>query len=205
MIFIQAHNEAGLDEGKFRSYVDALNVFAHHVSQAWRLCNVSVSTQQLQRNAWNLRFVQSLETSGALGYHDEEGIRPEMLVGVSECEKYGVAVSSCAAHEVAEALVDPHLNLSAFDERSKFWALEVGDPVQDQSYEINGVEVSNFVKPNWSNPKASFELDHLGNLTRPFEISSGGYAQWLDINEPRKGWQSSGAELPPLRRKRRSP
>lgn len=203
MIFIQAHNEAGIDSGKFSSWVDALNVFAHHVSDAWRLSNVSVSTLQLHRGAWNLRFVESLETEGALGYHDEEGIRPEMLVGASECNKYGVSMSSCAAHEVAEALVDPHLNLSAFDGRSKFWALEVGDPVQDQSYEINGVEVSNFVKPNWANPAAKWEFDHLGTLTRPFQISKGGYSQFVDLREPSKGWQNVGAELPIVKRKRK--
>lgn len=204
MIHVYATNEAGLPDDEFRSTVDALFSFAADVGRAWHLCYVAVSTIRATKGDWRLRFVPSLsEAPGALGYHDEEGIRPDMLIGVSECERAGVSVSSCAAHELAEALVDPHINAASFDGRSKFWATEVGDPVQDESYEIKGIEVSNFVKPNWFNPDATGNFDFLGTRTQPFTISPGGYAQYVDLNDPEAGWKQVGAELSvPAPRKR---
>jgi len=66
------------------------------------------------------------------------------------------------------------------------WAAEVGDPVQDGSYQIAFFDtnkvlasrpVSNFVFPAWKDPQATAgPYDQLGVLTAPFTLSSKGYA-----------------------------
>ena len=59
------------------------------------------------------------------------------------------------------------------------YALEVADPVQDDHYNIDGIAVSNFTYPDYWNPwgrkTRSRKLDHLGRVTRAFEVREGGY------------------------------
>lgn len=167
-----------------------------HIAKAWGLAQVGISRKVPGLADWQLVFLDDSDQAGALGYHDDlsTGL-PLMRVFVRTCRQDRVSESSCASHEVAEALVDPYLNTASFDGRSKFWATEVGDPVQRGSYSVLGVEVSNFVTPAWFNPNATRGFDHLGQVSAPFQVATGGYSQFLDITNPSKGWQQIGEEL----------
>ena len=56
------------------------------------------------------------------------------------------------------------------------------DPVESDSYKVNGIDVSNFVTPTWfklpqvaGTPDGRF--DFLQNTNKPFELDSGGYME----------------------------
>lgn len=88
------------------------------------------------------------------------------------------SVSSDLSHELLETAVDPFVNLWADMPNGKSEvAREVCDPVQDESYEIDGVAVSSWVYPAWFNDRLPVgePVDKLGSLSRPFTRTSGGY------------------------------
>ena len=90
------------------------------------------------------------------------------------------AISVTASHEVLEMLGDPAANEYCFNGHRSLWSREVCDAVQADSYDIVAggmrVAMSNFVLPAFFNPWSSGPFDHLGVLTEPFSIASGGYA-----------------------------
>ena len=90
------------------------------------------------------------------------------------------AISVTASHEVLEMLGDPAANEYCFNGQRTLWSREVCDAVQANSYSIvaggKRVAVSNFVLPAFFNPWAPAPYDHLGILTAPFSIATGGYA-----------------------------
>ncbi len=67
-------------------------------------------------------------------------------------------------------------------------ALEVGDPVENDSYEIKiskkPVAVSNFVLDAWFDPQASLttQRDYMNVTSGPMQMSAGGYMVVLDYN-----------------------
>ena len=100
-----------------------------------------------------------------------------------------------ATHEICEMAVDPWLNSAYQDSQGTFWAGEVCDPVEDDQYgyQINGIQVTDFVTPNWfGHPHAVGDIDYRKQARTAFEVLSGGYAQKFD---PRQGWvQITGAK-----------
>lgn len=91
-------------------------------------------------------------------------------------------------HETAEMAVNPLLSLWYPGPKGYDYSGEVCDPVQTQSYEreVRGlgrrvtVTLPNFVYPAYFGLKTGdsqidSRLDHLGRLSRPFEIARGGY------------------------------
>lgn len=131
----------------------------------------------------------SPDQEGCLGYHleDDEGnvvgetFASPVLDNGGTVLKDGdkISVASVLAHEIIEAFLDPDINqwVSFGDEEV---ALEAGDPVQGDSYDIalpDGtlVSVSNFVTPNWFDPEASSDFDYCNKVSRPFTLSAGGY------------------------------
>lgn len=121
------------------------------------------------------------DQAGALGWHTKDGsnvygrvfVRPVLDNGgtVSTGE---LSVSAVLSHEVMETFCDSAVNLWA-DQGPRAIAYEVGDPVEADSYEIDGIAVSNFVLPAWFDPQAGPPYDYLGNLTAPFSMTPGGY------------------------------
>src|SRR5262245_24947892 len=62
--------------------------------------------------------------------------------------------------------------------RAALVAYEVCDPVQADSYRIDGVPVSDFVTPEWFEPErepGSLKFSFRDSVTRPFELADGGY------------------------------
>jgi hypothetical protein len=90
--------------------------------------------------------------------------------------------------------VDPWLNSAYQDATGMFWAGEVCDPVQDDTYGywIGDVLVTDFVTPNWfGHSHALSRMDVQDHANTPFQILSGGYAQRFQAG---RGWvQVTGA------------
>jgi hypothetical protein len=88
-------------------------------------------------------------------------------------------VSVSASHELVEMLVDPAINMwtSGPDEKLMY-AYESADPVEELTFKVNGIEMSDFVYPAYyevfRKPK-SVKFDHLNKVTKPFQILHGGY------------------------------
>lgn len=136
-----------------------------------------------------LRKVPTID--GALGFHDRQPDgTPVLYVFPELCAQDKSSWSSCLSHEVLEALADPGLNAAVQDKSGKFWAVEVCDQVEQDTYRIDGIEVSNFnLRANFAPTGAPGEkFDHLGLQKIAGEVRPGGYSQWFD---PTKGWQQT--------------
>jgi hypothetical protein len=89
----------------------------------------------------------------------------------------GLSVSAVLSHEVCEWFGDRFVNLWADDGRGTEYAVELCDPVEQDSYEIAGVAVSNFVTKRYFDrlcPKG-MQVDYLNKLTAPYSMTKGGY------------------------------
>jgi hypothetical protein len=129
---------------------------------------------------WGMLFLDDADEPGALGYHalTSEGL-PLSKVFVKTTVDDGQKVSVTAAHELAEMLVDPGIQLGAIGPDGMTWyAYEMSDAVEREEFTVNGVAMSNFVYPAWFEAfrrPGSVKFDHLGTCRRPFELRPGGY------------------------------
>ena len=139
---------------------------------------------------WLLGVYDNSDQAGALGYHTVtvQG-QPIMKVFAKDTIAAGDLVSVTVSHELLEALADPMTTLAFQDGSGKFWAGEVGDPVEADAdgYLINGVTVSDFILPSWFGGSGPFDFQN--KITAAFGLSPGGYAQFLDPNNAGAGWQ----------------
>jgi hypothetical protein len=128
---------------------------------------------------WRFIYFDTADTAGALGYHDltDEG-QPLTKVFVKTTLAAGELVSVTAAHELFEMVIDPIANLWAEAADGTEYAYEMSDPVEEDTFLVDGVPISNFVHPSWFEPfkhPPGTKFDHLGKLTKPFSMTKGGY------------------------------
>lgn len=132
---------------------------------------------------------------GALGYHDRSpsGLPlVKVFPLLDEPRNLPVTIS----HEVLETMVDPEGNVAFQAPDGTFWAGEISDGPEGDSYFIDGIRVSNFtLPPYWTHVAGAAKLDWMGLCTTPLEIRPGGYNQSWD---PNSGWNMS--ESPKARR-----
>lgn len=139
--------------------------------------------------AWWVVFLDNSDQADDLAYHDltSEGL-PLSKVFVKTLREDKASISVGATHEICEMAVDPWLNGAYQGPTNIFWAGEICDPVEDDSYgyEIGGVLVTDFVTPNWFALKSvGPAIDFRGHASKAFEVLSGGYAQKYEHN---RGW-----------------
>ncbi len=132
-----------------------------------------------------LVLFDNADQAGALGYHDEtpQGM-PYGRVFVHDILDNGGTIATGAnsvpvtlSHELVEMIGNESVNRWADMGDGAEVAYELCDPVESDSYDIDGVPLSNFVLPAWfdSNAPSDALYDKLGRLTRPLTITSGGY------------------------------
>lgn len=121
------------------------------------------------------------DVPGAAGYHDEsdDGI-PFIKIFTfdgSSATTGRDAVSVTLSHEGCELTGDAPANKWADGPDGADYAFELCDPVEGDTYEIDGVAMSNFVYPAYFDPKAApgAKLDYLEKLSAPFSMTPGGY------------------------------
>ena len=134
------------------------------------------------------------DVDDALGYHDanNSGI-PYSFVFTELAKQLGESWSVTLSHEALELIGDPQVNLlvqgphPADKKRIVFHWFEMCDAVQDESYEVDGVEVSNFVLPLYFtlDEQAGGRNDFLGHAhggkkLRSFGLNPGGYVGFFD-------------------------
>ena len=132
---------------------------------------------------WRFVLADTIDAAGALGYHTVRGVTPTAIIDVKLCMDDGVSWTSCLSHEVLEALADPFCNLTWPYPGGRSVAYEVGDPVERDGYDIDGVNLSNFVTPAWFKGGPG-PYDFLNVLSAPLTLSKGGYIAVHDAS----GW-----------------
>jgi len=156
--------------------------------------------------SWWGVFLDDSDQAGALAYHDltNEGLPiSKVFVKTITADKSSVSVG--ASHELCEMAVDPWLNSAYQDPQGIFWAGEVCDPVEDDSYgyQIGGVLVSDFVTPNWfAHQHSQSTIDFKGHARAAFAVLSNGYAQKFD---PASGWVQVNGSRAKLSERIRTP
>lgn len=137
------------------------------------------------------------QIQGALGEHALDGA--DILLDL--CQKYGQDWRSTASHEVIEARTDRRLHACIELDDGSIWDKEACDRVEAESYDVDGVPLSNFNTPEAFEPPPAGSpapsvggaYDWMGTSTKPNEVRQGGYAQQYT---PGQGWQQVGAMRP---------
>lgn len=144
-------------------------------------------------DAYLLGVFDDADQAGALGYHDlARNGQPLGKVFAKTTQTFGGLWTVTFSHELLEIIVDPNINLAAFDEDAgRAYMYEVCDAVEADNlgYAIDGVTVSDFVLPGW------FEPMHVGKHEKfafkskvdgPFKLLPGGYIGYYDL--AKGGW-----------------
>lgn len=184
---IDQSTKSGYDDNKGTAVAGALaHQLRYHVQKSYRYTAAPVvwlgkNPGLVPAGAWPIYILDDPDTAGALGYHDlDPQGNPYGRIFVTPTLDAGVSLSSVLSHEVIEAFVDPHANLWADANHGISYAYEACDAVENSSYLIHGIEVSNFVTRQWFDPNdTTGKVDWLGHLSKPFTMESGGYVIYM--------------------------
>jgi hypothetical protein len=116
------------------------------------------------------------------GVHLDFGMRPLALI------KPGDDVSVAISHEILEILVDSNGERTVAAPSVKpgqgpvEYLVEICDPPEHESYEHDGVDVSDFCTPYYYEalPRPGVAYSHTRAITRPLEVLYKGYLSWRD-------------------------
>ncbi len=139
-----------------------------------------ITTADFQQGAWAIVFLDNADQPGALAYHDltPDGL-PESKVFVKTTLANNDLVSVSASHELVEMLVDPATNMmTTGPDPNLIYAYESADPVEQLSFDVDGIQMSDFVYPAYFETfrqPGSVQFDSMNKVTQPFQILSGGY------------------------------
>lgn len=160
----------------FSKLINALQTWAQLFARFWGItCKLEVANS-LAPGCWGMVFSDDADVAQALGYHTTtpDGY-PLMHNFVRTSILNNALVSVAASHELGEALADPCCNLAAFGPGNLVYAYEVCDPVQRETFKVQGIVMSDFVLPAWFESFPRQRYDYLERCKRPFEIRPGGY------------------------------
>ena len=138
-----------------------------------------------------LYVVREADIEGALGYHAaNNGGTPYGFVFLDIAEQIGEPWTVTLSHEALELIADPLTNLLAagphprYPSRLVFHWLEMANAVQDSTYLINGVAVSDFVLPHYftvdEEPKRPNRYLSTAPNLPSFGVAAGGYVGFYD-------------------------
>jgi hypothetical protein len=221
---IACFNKATIGLGvDFDDLIAAMQVYVDKfVAPVWGTPAQLVKTTGFQKGAWAIVFLDDADQPGALAYHDltPDGL-PESKVFVKTTLDNHDLVSVSASHELVEMLVDPAINLMTTGPNPKLvYAYESADPVEALSFDVDGIQMSDFIYPSYfeefHKPRA-VQFDQLDKVTKPFQILSGGYqivfknGKWSQVfgseakkksfaHEDRRGHRSEQRAAKKLRR-----
>lgn len=137
------------------------------------------NTDAAKPSDWQFVYFNDADAAGALGYHDlTKGGQPVSKVFVRTTLADHQLVSVTASHELFEMVIDPLANLWAEAADGTEYAYEMSDPVEEDTFLVDGIPMSNFVHPAWFEPfkhPPGTKFDHLGLLRKPFSMTRGGY------------------------------
>ncbi|SRR6266566_2414366 len=176
--FNKATEALGVD---FDALIAAMQTYIDEfVAPVWGTPAKLVKTMGFKKGAWAMVFLDNADQPDALAYHDltPDGL-PEAKVFVKTTLDDNQLVSVSASHELVEMLVDPATNMMTTGPSPKLmYAYESADPVEELTFRVDGIEMSDFVYPAYFetfHKPGSVRFDHQNKVKKPFQILSGGY------------------------------
>lgn len=170
----------------------------YHACPAWNRSPSSVvfceKEEHLAPGAFPIYIFDKADTADAYGYHDvgpDGNYYGRVFANPVLAEPNGsilsgpMSISCILSHEVLELFGDPQCNLWATGAGGVDYAVELCDPCEGDSYDINvagtQVAVSNFILPHWfaANPPKGAKFDYMGKLTAPGTLTEGGYVLYF--------------------------
>jgi hypothetical protein len=153
--------------------------YDQHFLPVWGYPVKLYNTSKPKPSDWLFIYFDDADEAGAEGYHDitHRG-QPISKVFVKTSLDDNVPVSVTASHELFEMVIDPIANLWAEKTSHTQYGYEMCDPVEEDTFMVDGLAMSNFVHPSWFEPfkhPRGTMFDHLGRLTKPFSLTKGGY------------------------------
>jgi hypothetical protein len=180
-VSIACINKATVDLGvPFDNLTAALQkCFDEYFLPVWGYPVKLYNTTTAKPKDWQFIYFDNADVANALGYHDlTKNGQPISRIFVKTTLAANESVSVTACHELFEMVIDPLANLWAEAADGTEYAYEMSDPVEEDTFKVDGVEMSNFVHPSWFEPfkhPAGTKFDHLGLLKAPFTMTKGGY------------------------------
>jgi len=192
-----------LPDNEIEACMPAFSTYIRHVKNFWP-CPASISfvkPENLPDNAWTIVVADDSDQAGALGYHDFSPTgKPISYVFAKTDRDYGYSWTVTFTHELAEMMADPYISTAIQVSNTKFFAQEIGDPVEadEFGYKIHAKEtntdvlVSDFVTPAWFIPGHPGPVyDKAKHCTRPLQLLRGGY---MSVYVSGQGWTQIFAE-----------
>lgn len=155
------------------------NCFDTYFLPVWGYPVKLYNTNKPKKSDWQFIYFENADAADALGYHDltKDG-QPISKVFVKTTLDNNELVSVTACHELFEMTIDPVANLWAEAADGTEYAYEMCDAVEDTTFLVAGIAMSNFLHPSWFEPfkhPVGTKFDHLGLLRDPFTMTKGGY------------------------------
>jgi hypothetical protein len=186
-----------LPDNEIEACMPAFQTYIKHVKNYWP-CPASltfVTPDQLPENVWTIIVADDSDQADALGYHDFTPTgKPVSYVFAKTDMDNGYSWTVTFTHELAEMMADPYISTVIQISNTKFFAQEIGDPVEADNlgYKIGSVLVSDFVTPAWFIPgHPGPKYDKAGHCTAPLQLLPGGY---MSVFVSGKGWTQIYAE-----------
>lgn len=140
-------------------------------------------------------FQNKGNVKGALAYHTVVDGYPRIVVYSGTGNFYGYNNSVSFTHEMFEYLADPTISVGQqgwpnpviwvgnnhpifLGIYGEFWINEACDPVEAYAYTLKGVQISDWITPNWFDTRYHGKFDYMGKVHEPLMILKGGYAQF---------------------------
>lgn len=139
--------------------------------------------------AWRFVAADTSDEANAAGYHEDQSDVPIGYAFVKSTMDAGMMPSVTISHEILEMLGDPFINSAEqwADFPNPVWlSLELCDPVEDDAlgYQVGGIQMSNFVTPDYFIPGSEGPWDFQKHLSAANTLTDGGYQlEWT-----LKGW-----------------
>jgi hypothetical protein len=148
----------------------------------------------LASDNWFVGLFDDADHAGALGYYDltRHGQPLGKVFVPPDSWNTEAAWTVDLSHQLLELLVDPNVNLCAFDQDNRrLYAYDICDPVRAPrcGYDIAGTIVSDFVLPGWFEPgrRTESNLAFKSKVTVPLQLLAGGEIGCFDFDGT--GWQ----------------
>jgi hypothetical protein len=153
--------------------------YDRHFQPVWGYPVKLYNTAEAKPADWQFIYFENADQAGALGYHElTQNGQPISKIFVKTTLDANELVSVTACHELFEMAIDPIANLWAEAADGKEYAYEMCDAVEEDTFNVDGIAMSNFLHPAWFEPfrhPARTKFDHLGLLKKPFTMTKGGY------------------------------
>ena len=189
LIAILNQSNGAVADADVKTMTEAITTQIQDVATAWNRAPATVtfynSAGAVPAGAYGVAIVPTIDgqPAGVVGYHVENWgvVAAQPILANAHTLTGDWSVSSTLSHEVLEMFIDPACNLWAVNGQGPAYSLEVCDPVEAPTYTdpVSGASVSNFVFPSWFDPQGTAPFDKLRQVTAPFTIAAGGYANYV--------------------------